>query len=331
MNKKNLLISGVSILLIAVVCGSVLLISKDNKQEEKKELQKNEVLQPEKTEQQKIIPAQKVQKIKEEKIIKKANLYSDSPSSLLPFSAMSELAILPQNIQKTVNSLLENSQSMYFLNQGKDKVTLLLEGASDSADKYPRHELELVNISLTNGHVSKKSLGEVREDNSTEYDIWEFDESNPDAKLPLKHTKLHKNGSVDFTETWNYEHDEPVKYKMQDGDGKIISMKKDVQESDTSLRQEHIFYDKDGNTKMNVSVNYDGSDITRFTYYNAEKPEEGTTIISEFENGEKKKETVYTSDFKVKNVYTSNYKNGTREDITILDNENREIEKILAE
>lgn len=328
MNKKNILICGIGCALVVAAVSSFFIFA-NNKDEENVEMQPEpHVIQEKKTEIPSVKPTKKVEN---ETVIKKANLYSDSPSSLIPFSAISELAALPQNIQSIVNSFVENSQGLYALIPHKDKVTLILEGSTQTTDNYPRHELELVEIELQTGHITHKTLGYVPEHVASEHDDWVFSDSKSETSLPLRHTRFNQNGDIEFAETWSYEPNESIKYKLENAEGKIISMKKDIQEDGTALRQEHIFYDKDGNTEMNISVNFEGSDITRFTYYNAEKPQDGCTIISVFEDGEKKKETVYTSEFKVKNVYTSEYKDGVRKAITIYDNENREVEKILAE
>ena len=50
--------------------------------------------------------------------------------------------------------------------------------------------------------------------------------------------------------------------------------------------------------KVNLTVNYDGADLTRFTYYNADKLNESGSVISEYKDGVITKETVYTSDYK---------------------------------
>ena len=109
-----------------------------------------------------------------------------------------------------------------------------------------------------------------------------------------------------------------------------MSIKKETPEGDMGLRLEHIVYDKDGNTKINLSAAYDGADIKRVTYYNADKPDESSTIISDYTDGQKVKETVYTPDLKIKNVYKANYVEGEMTDITVLDNNNEEVEKILT-
>ena len=74
---------------------------------------------------------------------------------------------------------------------------------------------------------------------------------------------------------------------------------------------------------------YDGADVKRFTYYNADKPADGGSVFAEYENGLKIKETVYSNDLKVENSYTAEYHNGEREGITIWDKNNKEIQKLV--
>ena len=79
---------------------------------------------------------------------------------------------------------------------------------------------------------------------------------------------------------------------MKDGNNKPISIKKENLDNENSLRVEHLIYDKDGNTKVNVSASFEGADIKRFTYYNADKPDESASVFSEYLDGMKVKETV---------------------------------------
>jgi len=128
---------------------------------------------------------------------------------------------------------------------------------------------------------------------------------------------------------WNYDSENPVKYEMKDSEGRVISMRNETLTNGTDLRIEHLVYDKNGNTKINVSTTYEGDDIKRFTYYNADKIDESGSVFSDYSDGQKTKETVYTSDLKLKNTYTSDYKDGERENIIIFDNNNQEIKKFI--
>ena len=116
---------------------------------------------------------------------------------------------------------------------------------------------------------------------------------------------------------------------MKDAEGRVMSMTKEESHDGTNLRVEHLIYDKAGHTKMNISTTFDGQDIKRFTYYNADKPAEGCSIFSEYSNGLKTKEILYTSDLKVMNSYTADYKDGNREEIIKWDSGNKEVQKFV--
>ena len=158
-------------------------------------------------------------------------------------------------------------------------------------------------------------------------DNWEYDKNGK----PTKHIIYNNDGDVEYIETWNYTESSPIKYEIKDGNGKIVSVKKETVDNDSNdLRIEHIIYDSEGNTKINVSATYEGADIKRFTYYNADKLNESGSIFGEYQDGQKIKETVYSSDLKVKNVYSSDYDdNGERTDIKVFDGQNNEIEQIV--
>ena len=112
---------------------------------------------------------------------------------------------------------------------------------------------------------------------------------------------------------------------MKNSEGKTISVLKEILESDTNYRKEHIFYDNEGNTKMSLTVNFDGADITRFTYYS---PEYSISIISEYTDGVKTKESVYNKDYELINILTADYENGERTAITLLDKNEAVLKKI---
>ena len=117
---------------------------------------------------------------------------------------------------------------------------------------------------------------------------------------------------------------------MKNGEGKILSIKKETPDGDTKIRSEHLVYDEDGNTRVNVSASYEGPDITRFTYYNSENPQDGVTLMSEYNGGLKTKETVYSSDYKLQNTYNAGYKDGERVTIKVLDSSNNKVEEIIS-
>ena len=258
-------------------------------------------------------------KKQDNKLIKETNLYKETSSSVIPLSAITELSGLPASIRNTVD-IITRTNNIYMVQRHNDKIFII----SDNHENI-RHGIDFVEISLVNGQHTQTTLGYSDKMKDSDNDIWEY---NSDTKLPTRHTKYNKDGDMEFVEVWNYD-DNPVKYEMKDSDGKVLSMRKETQHGGTDLRVEHLIYDKNGNTRINVSATYDGEDIKRFTYYNADKPAESGSIFSEYTDGNKTKETVYTSDLKVKNTYTSEYKDGLREEITKFDNKNREVNKYI--
>lgn len=228
----------------------------------------------------------------------KADLFNDT-DKLMPYSGMANLASLSENVHKTVESLLEDSsQGIYYLmNSGENTIVILDNLSKDEEESKRRHDFRIVEISSEDGNI-------------------------------LKDTSYNEEKSSEFTEVWNNDEDEPIKYKMTDKDGKVLSMRKEIVENQTNLREEHIFYDENGRTEMNLSFNYDGADLTRFTYYNAEEPEESVTIVNEYQDGIKTKETVYSSEYKVKNTYVPHYENGRKAELFVYDAEGKEVAKL---
>lgn len=254
--------------------------------------------------------------------IKHGNLYSAVPSGSLPLSAIYEIANLPQNIQDGINKIIENSNNILLLERKSDNVLIITENSENI-----RHGVDFIEISIPTGHQIHTTLGYNGKIQDSENDKWEYDTSSP-AKLPLKHTKFNKDGDVEFIENWNYNSENPIKYEMKNADGKILSIRKETIKDNTDMRIEHLIYDSDGNTKVNVSTTYEGADLKRFTYYNADKLSDSVSLFSDYENGFKVKETVYSSDLKLKNIYKSDYQDGERENIFIFDSNNRKIETI---
>ena len=251
--------------------------------------------------------------------IKKANLYNSDNGVVVPLSTISIISTLPQNIQDKVLKIAETN-NIFMTKRIKDKLLVI----TDNPDNI-RHCIEFTEISINNGHQVKTTLGYNDKMKDSDNDIWEYDEN---TKQPVRHSKYNKDGDVEFVETWHYD-DNPIKYEMKDADGHTISIRKETLDDGTNLRVEHLIYDKSGKTKINVSTTYDGADIKRFTYYNADKPSDGGSVFAEYSDGLKTKETVYSNDLKVVNTYTSEYKNGEREDITIWNSNNKEIEKLV--
>lgn len=255
----------------------------------------------------------------ENSIIRKTNLFNTDAGSTLPLSAISVLSSLPHTIQNKVEKISE-SNNIFMVQKYHDKLLIITDNPENI-----RHCVEFTEISIPTGQQRKTTLGYNDKIKDSDNDIWDYDEQ---SKLPIRHTKYNSNGDVEFVELWNYDNN-PIKYEMKDADGHVISVRKETLNNGTDLRVEHLVYDKEGNTRINVSATYDGEDVKRFTYYNAEKPAESGSVFSEYSNGLKTKETVYTSDLKLKNSYTSEYKNGEREEISVWDTNNNEIQKLV--
>ena len=241
----------------------------------------------------------------------------------LSFSGISALASVPVNIREKVNTIINNSQNLFLLNRTGDKIIIIVE----NTEAYPRHEIAIKEINIPNAEEKNIPAGYNSDNEETEHDIWEYDNT---SHLPIMHIKYSQEGENEYTEFWHYSAENPIKYEMKDKNGNILSIKKETPEGDMGLRIENIFYDSEGNTKMNLSAVYEGNDLKRMTYFNAEKPEESSTVISEYSNGQKTTETVYSPDFRIKNIYKAGYTEGELKDITVFDNNNREIEKILT-
>ena len=322
---KKKVIGGIIIGVVAVACLTALITSKETKEEDKT-LPQKDVKQIEKSEPKqikKVAPQKFEQKIKDNKI--KSDLYKGVPDSLLPLSAISEIASLNGNLHKTIKELVDNSTGVLYAKRNGNKLLMVVENPDDN-----RHGLDFIEISADGKHEKIGFLLSKYSEGNTDDDLWEY-ETEEEVKRPVKHTKFNSDGEVEFVETWNYSSDEPIKYELKNKEDKVISLVKETIDENNSMRQEHLIYDKDGKTKLNLTVNYDGADLTRFTYYNADKQEESGSLFSEFKDGIKTKETVYTSDYKVKNVYVPKYKDNERSEIQVLDNENQEVKSIIAE
>ena len=237
----------------------------------------------------------------------------DVSNTKLPFSSVIQIAELPDNIKAAIKHTEEDHNVLYFIKEN-DKAILLVETAEDC----PRHELEYIEINTVTGQQTHK-LFETISSRNGENDEWTYDK---ESKRPVKHIIKNSKGNEEYTETWNYDDNEPVKYVLKKAD-KIISMKKETLDSDTTLRREHIIYDNDGKIRVNISSIYNGPDMTSFTYYDSNNENGSETIVSEYsENGEKVKEIVYSSDYKIKNRYEGEYKDGVLKDIQEISDDN---------
>ena len=301
--------------LAGVICCAILYFTKESKQE-------TEVIEEVKQKENPSVKTNSVtpkKVVKKEDVIKKADLYTNAVG--LPLSMITELNNLPNNIKNAVDKVInDDSLSVLAMKNLHDKVLLVVENPNDN-----RHGIEFIEISKSD--ASKKVVPLSKQSDNSEQDVWRYDEN---SKLPIEHTKLDSDNQTEYTEVWNYVVEEPIKYELKDGEGKVLSIKKETLDNANNMRQEHITYDKHGNTKISVSTSYEGPNLTRFTYYNADKPNEGITIFSEYNDGVKVKENVYSSDFKLKNTYEAVYKDGQRESVKVFDKDNNQIEKIEA-
>ena len=265
--------------------------------------------------------------------IKKYDLYSSTLYDLPLFSIV-EISKLPQSIKNKVDKILEDSQGFYLLRFDGEKVLIILQNPIINSETFGRHNLQFIEINL-NGKINYHNagyigvIGELEEIVKQKNDTWIFDEKS-EFRRPVKHIAYDEKKKVKFTEIWNYDEKEPIKYQMLDSHKKVVSILKEVQETDTNYRKEHIFYDNEGLIKMSLTVNYDGANITRLTFYNSHDSIDSMSIISEFENGLKVKEQIYDEKYQLVNSIYSDYIDDERKCIRVLDSEGNEINKISS-
>ena len=273
------------------------------------------------------------------KIEPKYDLYSNSLYDL-PLASIMDISLLPKDVKSYIDSLLEKSQGFYYLkyNKNENKVFIILQNPISEKGTYPRHGLEFVEIYLDNpkspiyhspgyegfeGEVENAVLDDIKKINN-----WKFDKS-VEPYRPVKHTSYNDKGKTQFTEYWNYSEKESQKYFMKDSKGNPVSILKETLDGNT-YRKEHLFYNSDGELTLSININFDGANITRFTYYNASTPEESCTIITDYTEGLKSKETIYNSSYQMKNIYTMDYFDGNRKTLNLYDSENSLIKKISS-
>lgn len=320
MYRKKLLL--MSILCVFLVTGCSIFPNKKEikPQEPQNNSNKNiEQVQPPKMEK----PAQPKATPKDEpKLrVRKADLYNEN--SEISLSTIMALSNVDDSLKTKIENYIQNS-TIYYLETKKDSIFMIVDNSY--TEKIQRHGLEFVEINH-NGVKKVTPLVKTSDEND-ENDVWELDE---ETKLPLRHVNYNNEGEIVYSEYWNYSPESQIKYELKDANGKTISLRKEIQEGDSNIRIENLVYDKDGHTKLNISTNYNGPDISRFTYYNSASPADSVVVMSEFENGQKVKETVYSSDYKVKNVFKPTYEDGKRAGIKIFDNQNQELEEIVSE
>ena len=264
---------------------------------------------------------------------KKYDLYTNSLYDL-PFISIYEISSLPEQTKKIIDELLEEAQGFYILRNLNDRILVLLQNPVIQANTFPRHDLQYVEI-FPDGKKIFHNAGYTGIDGETTNLVnnnsknWIFDKSNEPYR-PLKHTILSEKGKTKFIEIWNYNPEEPIKYLMKDSKGNVLSILKESNDSESNYRREHIFYDNDGNIKISITINYDGANITRFTYYNSYDAIDSISLISEFSDGIKTKETIYNEEYQLINTLKATYLNGERKEIQLFNAENTEIGKISS-
>ena len=264
----------------------------------------------------------------------KCDLYSETPYDI-PLSSISEIAKLTPRERQIVNNILENSQGFYFLKQDPKtkEITILLQNSIEESNTYTRHNLQFAKI-LQDGSVTYSNAGYSGTEGETSSaitkgtDLWEFDKTIEPYR-PLKHVAFDEKKKVKFTEIWNYNNNSDIKYEMKNGEGKIISILKGTSDSETNYREEHVFYDKTGNTEMSFSASFEEANIKRFTYYDANDNQDSLTIESSYNtDGLKSEEKIYNNEYKLQNTVTADYKDGERVEIKVLDSNGNELEKL---
>ena len=314
---KKFFISLCSIIVVVFLCTGCLFKKEDSVQEA------SLVVKPE-------VKKQTIQPRKEEK---KYDLYSLTPYDVPLYSIM-EISKLQPNIKSIVDKLLEDSQGFYLLRNDGDKVLIILQNPVQQGNTYSRHDLQFVEIDsagkLTYHDAGYKGVeGETLREFEQSSNSWIFDELTEQHR-PTKHIVYDEKGKIKFTETWNYDENESVRYQMRDSHKKTVSILKESQDNESNLRKEHIFYDNEVKITMSLTINYDGANISRVTFYNAHDSIDSMSIISEFQDGLKVKESIYNEAYELINTVISEYVNGERKVIKLYDGEEKEISKISS-
>lgn len=262
---------------------------------------------------------------------KKIDLYSDFPY-YIPLSSIVETADFSSSTKEKVNRILEISQGCYFIKQNpakKDVYIFLQNPATDMSERYMRHNLQVAHID-EHGNVSYSDIGYSGEYGeianavvSNNNDEWIFDET-VEPKRPIKHVAFDDKKKILYSESWNYDEKEPIKYEMKNANGAVISVMKETFSGDSGYRQEHIFYDDSGNIIKSLTANYDGADIIWFTYYDSDFEDTSITIESVYNSGVKIAEKVYNHSYQLIKQITPSYTDGILTSVKILNPEGAE-------
>ena len=261
-----------------------------------------------------------VEKVEPKFVTLKSNLYAEYNN--ISFALIKELSSLQQFERETIGDILDSTE-VYYLNHADGSSFLITGNLTD--EKYMRNNINFVNVNEI-GEKEEFSFSKYTDDED-KLNNWKFDK---ETKRPLKHIKYLLKKKVDYIEVWNYDDNEPIKYELRNVEDKVLSVKKEILENNV-LRIENIKYDNDENIESSISLNYDGPNLVRFIYYDAIMPEMGRIIISEFEEGVRIKEKVYSSNYELLETYLPIYENGERVRIDVYNSKNEKIEEILPE
>ncbi|MBO5739261.1 hypothetical protein J6R97_07970 [bacterium] len=276
-----------------------------------------------------------ITKVAAEQPIKEEPKYDLYTSTLydLPLFSILEISKLSKEVKAKIDEILEAAQGFYLLRTlGDGNVFIVLQNPINTLNTYQRHNLQFLEIDkqgiITFHNAGYSGIdGEIYNAITDHQDLWVFDETIEPFR-PLKHISYDEKGKVRYTELWDYDTANPVKYQMLDSKKKLISILKESQDNDFNLRKEHVFYDNDGIVKMSLSINYEGANITRLNFYNSNDLIEGITILSEYIDGFKVKESIYDESFLHKFTVIADYKENERKAVKLYDIEGNIVKSI---
>lgn len=260
----------------------------------------------------------------------------------LPLYSIYEISNMPKVLKEEVDKVLEEAQGLYLLKYNKDeqKVFMILQNQITSADAFPRHNLEFMELYLNteDGKVLKNLyspayVGIPNESFLATYEVykddesWELDKNSPVTR-PLKHSIFDQRGKIKAVETWNYDENKEVKYQLKGASKNIISILKEYKQGEEGLRKEHLFYDSEGKIILSLTINYEGANITRMMYFDKHNIEESTSIITHYSDGMKVKEEIYGNDYKLVNTVKADYSDAQRTKINVYNAENNLLDEI---